>query len=155
MVVRRAARADYPSAAELLLELQGYHARLRPDVFAPARHALDPGDYGRLLDDPDAALFVADDGTVCGILVALLRDAGPADLFIGGRVAVVRQLFVSAGRRGSGIGAALMDAAERWARGRGASRLELNVWGDNASALDFYRGRNLGVACYRLMKPLR
>ncbi len=45
---------------------------------------------------------------------------------------------VASARRGTGLGAALMGAAEEWLRGAGAVKVQLMVRGSNAEAVAFY-----------------
>lgn len=62
-----------------------------------------------------------------------------AALFIAG-------LFVRPQARGEGIGAALMDHAEEFARDRGASVMVWTVWTRNTEAMAFYQ--HLGASFY-------
>jgi RimJ/RimL family protein N-acetyltransferase len=84
-----------------------------------------------------AAVFVADtDGTIVGRL-SISRDPHPGSE----HVADVG-LMVARGHRRRGAGTALMEAAERWARGAGVRKLELHVFPYNAAAIALYE--NLG-----------
>ena len=47
-------------------------------------------------------------------------------------------MLVAPGRRGRGIGTALMRAGLDWARARGAHKMELQVWPHNTSAIELY-----------------
>ncbi len=51
----------------------------------------------------------------------------------------ITALVVAAPRRGQGIGAALVAAAERWARQRGAAELRVRSRSERAGAHRFYR----------------
>ena len=67
------------------------------------------------------AVFVADDDGGCvGWIHVSIIDSLEND-----RHAEIRGLIVAAGRRGGGIGAALVDAAERWARARSCARVRV------------------------------
>ncbi len=83
---------------------------------------------------PDAALFVAevDGGPVVGRL-SLMRDPHPAS----GHVADLG-LMVAASHRRQGVGAALMTAAEHWARTARVRKLELHVFPHNDPAMRLY-----------------
>jgi RimJ/RimL family protein N-acetyltransferase len=82
---------------------------------------------------PDAAVFVAEDnGDVVGRL-SLSRDAHPAS----GHVADLG-LMVARNRRRQGIGLALMQEAEEWARRVGVRKLELHVFPHNVPAIALY-----------------
>jgi ribosomal protein S18 acetylase RimI-like enzyme len=53
--------------------------------------------------------------------------------------ALLEDLFVAEGARGSGLGRALLDRAVQEARERGCRRVELDVNDNNAAALALYR----------------
>ena len=56
-----------------------------------------------------------------------------------GRVAVIHLLAVAPGARGRGVGRALLRAAVREARSRGAWSLRLDAFDNNAPAISAYR----------------
>ena len=59
----------------------------------------------------------------------------------GGPSGLIEDVVVDRAWRGKGIGRALLDQAEAWARSQGASRVQLLADERNAPALDFYVGR--------------
>ncbi|WP_257387560.1 GNAT family N-acetyltransferase [Tahibacter caeni] len=128
--IRAAVAADAPALAGLLGQL-GYPT---DTTQAAARLA-------RLLADPQAAVFVAcRDGPVVGLAtvqahVALNRDAPAVQLTL---------LVVADGLRGSGIGRALVAAAEDWTRRHGAGRLVVTTASHRTGAHAFYE--RLGYA---------
>ena len=84
--------------------------------------------------DPNVAVFVAEtpDGVVGRLSIA--RDHNPYS-----RHVAELGLMVAAGVRRKGIGTALMEAAMRWARGAGITKLELTVFPHNEPAITLYR----------------
>ncbi|MGC5167248.1 GNAT family N-acetyltransferase [Luteimicrobium sp. DT211] len=71
---------------------------------------------------PDVVVLVAEEGdAVVGYLLAQLEPTFFAD----GPVAWVQEVMVRADRRGSGVGRALVRAAERWAQAGGAAYVSL------------------------------
>ncbi|TKX75075.1 GNAT family N-acetyltransferase [Halorubrum sp. GN11_10-6_MGM] len=66
----------------------------------------------------------------------------------------VSNLYVVPERRGEGIGAALLDAAERALAEAGADRVALEALADNDRARAFYADRGYGPHRVELMKPL-
>ena len=82
---------------------------------------------------PDAAVFVAEsNGGIVGRL-SISRDAHPASKHVADL-----GLMVSREHRRQGIGLALMEAAERWARESGVRKLELHVFPHNTPAIALY-----------------
>lgn len=80
----------------------------------------------------DAATFVAEraDGSLCGFVEVGSRPY--AEGCESSPVGYVEGWWVDADARRSGIGRALLDAAEAWARGRGYSEMGSDALLDNA-----------------------
>ena len=82
---------------------------------------------------PDAAVFVAEsNGGIVGRL-SISRDAHPASDHVADL-----GLMVSRAHRRQGIGLALMETAEQWAREAGVRKLELHVFPHNVPAIRLY-----------------
>ena len=83
---------------------------------------------------PDAALYVAEleGGELVGRL-SLMRDPHPSSSHVADL-----GLMVAASYRRRGIGSALLETAEGWARGAGISKLELHVFPHNGPAIALY-----------------
>nr|WP_294813130.1 GNAT family acetyltransferase [uncultured Sphingomonas sp.] len=95
-------------------------------------------------NDPKADFALAQGGAASTVLVA--REEGVAgSVMVGfdGHRGWVYYLAVSPEQRRTGLGRALMAAAEDWLRDRGAPKLQLMVREDNAAALDFYEALGL------------
>ena len=69
-------------------------------------------------------------------------------------VAFLYDIEVVAGRRGSGLGRALLAAVEAVARDAGASALELNVFGGNTAAISMYESSGYDVVTQQMRKAL-
>jgi RimJ/RimL family protein N-acetyltransferase len=82
---------------------------------------------------PDAAVFVADDeGAIVGRL-SVARDPHSAS-----RHVADLGLMVASSHRRRGIGRALLEQAEAWARDAGVRKLELHVFPWNEPAIRLY-----------------
>jgi RimJ/RimL family protein N-acetyltransferase len=82
-----------------------------------------------------AAVFVAvTNGTIIGRL-SIARDPHPASEHVADL-----GLMVAHDYRRLGAGTALMEEAERWARGVGVRKLELHVFPHNEAAIALYEG---------------
>ena len=122
--IRPATEADLGPMAELTTQL-GY--------------PVDPQALGERLADlrartADEVLVAVDgnDGPIAWVHVALLATLEASHL------AAINGLVVEEGRRSGGIGAALVDAAERWARGRGATAILVRSRSTRERAHRFY-----------------
>ena len=84
---------------------------------------------------PHAAVLVAEDeGTIVGRL-SIARDLHPASEHVGDV-----GLMVARDYRRRGVGKALMEGAEEWARSVGIRKLELHVFPHNEPAIALYEG---------------
>jgi len=101
---------------------------------------------------PGEELFVAvgEAGEPLGA-IALAPDA---DWFTGHPRAYVNLLAVDAAAEGRGVGRALMEHAERWARERGCLEVCLDVFAGNAGATAFYERLGYRPDHVRMAKPL-
>ena len=118
MVVRAAVPSDHVAIARLLGQL-GY----------PSTREETAARLEAVLARDDHAVFVADDGgSVCGwVHVLFTPRLEPPFVELGG-------LIVEESKRGSGVGRALIAAAEAWARHSGAPslRVRTNMVRENA-----------------------
>ena len=112
---------------------------------------------GRLGNSLEAArdgrtLLIAElDGRPAGF--AFLEPA--VDYFTGQADGHIGMVAVADSAEGRGVGAALMRAAEDWARGNGYPRLHLNVFRGNEHARRMYERLGYQVETLRYVKPLQ
>jgi ribosomal protein S18 acetylase RimI-like enzyme len=117
--------------------LETYAGRLPgPAVVAHCRRHHAAEAWRVVLSDPSTAAFVLEAPLGAPVGYALLTTAdlprqrdGDCEL---------RRIYVLRAWQGAGNGLALLESAAGEARARGASRLLLGVWGENARALAFY-----------------
>jgi len=69
-----------------------------------------------------------------------------------GATASIDGAFTVADRRGSGVAAALLGSAARWARERGAVRLGVDFEAANLLAARFWPSQGFRPAAYRLAR---
>jgi len=140
VTIRPATADDYDQLCEIISEVDALHRDHLSDIFrqpdGPARER----DYTLgLLADENVGLFIAEaGGELVGFVQVLLRDSPSSPFVRPRRFALVDALGVCQGHRRVGIGRTLMEEAERWARVKGATAIELNVWEFNVGALAFY-----------------
>jgi GNAT superfamily N-acetyltransferase len=88
--------------------------------------------------DTEATLLLAERDEHAVGYAMLTAGPGAATWDLGHRVVEVETLAVLAEERGSGVGAALMEAGRRWARERGARTMAVGLAHTNEGARRFY-----------------
>ena len=141
-----AAESDIPELCLLLSELFQQEAEFQADGELQARGLL------HILKEPAIGhIFVAkQDGRVVGML-SLLYSVSTA---LGGRVAWLEDMVVTAESRASGIGSALLRHALDFARQNGCLRVTLLTDHDNLAAQRFYECQGFGMSGMRPMRLL-
>ncbi|OFW96846.1 MAG: hypothetical protein A3D94_14285 [Alphaproteobacteria bacterium RIFCSPHIGHO2_12_FULL_66_14] len=152
--VRQATLRDYQALCALFEELDEFHRAARPDFFrrfdGPARTWEQVGQW---MAGPDSTILVAEDEVdVIGFAVLLPRPPSPFAGAAPRKVVVLDNLVVRADRRDRRIGRKLVAASMEWARGQGASHVELGVHAVNRHALRFYERLGFGVSVHWLSR---
>jgi GNAT superfamily N-acetyltransferase len=130
-VIRTATTADLAALVGLLDVLFSIEADFRPDRRRQRRG------LALMLEEPGRRVVLVAEraravvGMVSVQLVVSTAEGAPSGW--------LEDLVVVEEARRDGVGRALLLAAERWARSRGATRLQLLADGGNAPALRFYR----------------
>ena len=156
LCVRRAAIQDYSGLCALFEEVDTLHRRAHPGLFRKQRGPARDRQYlAALLAEATVAIFVAElEGQVVGLVHLLIEDAPDIPIFVPRRYAVIDDLVVRQDLAGAGIGRALMERAGDWARDRGASSMELNVFEFNQAARAFYERLGYHTVSRRMSKAL-
>jgi ribosomal protein S18 acetylase RimI-like enzyme len=141
VVVRAAERRDLPAIVEIYRSLGKHHAALDPTSYRVPEAEPVRDRFARVLEAQaaDDAHFVAEvGGQVVGQL-SLYAEAptGDGSIRLPRRAAEIG-IAVLDDWRGRGVGTALMEAAEAWARERGLDRLLLSVDTANVDAARLY-----------------
>ncbi len=151
VTIRPASDADEDALTAIYLDAARHHAAIDPEV-----HVV-PSDGDALTriraklanERLEVFVAVAAGGDAIGMLE--LERVEPPDT--GNMLRAIPNarlgIAVREGRRGEGIGAALMAFAERWAAKHGCDAIVLDMSSSNADALRFYR--RLGYRTYGLM----
>jgi RimJ/RimL family protein N-acetyltransferase len=142
--VRRAAPGDAPSLVELARAVGS-----EPEGWLIAdgewRSVSEERRYLRAVRrHPHAVVFVAESADGIVGRISLARDPHPASEHVADL-----GLMVELGHRRRGIGRALMEAAEEWARAVGILKLELHVFPYNHAAIALYESLGYEREGYR------
>jgi len=100
-------------------------------------------------------VFVAEaDGQMIGAVHLVIRETPDIPILVPRRYAMIDNLIVRQAFRRSGVGKALMEQAQRWARQKGAQQIELNVWEFNESAIAFYKTLGYKTSSSKMSKAV-
>ena len=144
-IIRVATIDDVEALADVYISSARHHVAIDPEFYVvpdrevvakDLRDALGTEDEGRVV-----RLVAEVDGSVVGSATVELRRPNAASM-LAPRVAAAVGVAVLEDRRGGGIGSRLMEAAEDWARQRGATLMMLDTSAANAEAVRFYKERH-------------
>jgi ribosomal protein S18 acetylase RimI-like enzyme len=152
MQVRAAGMADLPFVLGLAPRLAAFGLppwRAETHVVEAERRAL-----ARALEaaSPDGPVILAEDADGSRLGFAYLERQ--TDYFTGREHTHVSVLAVAHTAEGRGVGRALLDAAEAWARRHGDPFITLNVFSQNTRARAVYERLGYGPETLRYVKPL-
>jgi ribosomal protein S18 acetylase RimI-like enzyme len=155
--IRQATTDDYDALCAILNEADALHSRALPHIFRAPNGPARSRDYiASIIEDAHSALWVAERAQqLVGVLLASIRDARDTPILVPRRSAVVTDIAVLEAHRRTGIGQALMRAAEEWAILQGADEIQLHVWEFNQGARRFYDALGFCTASRMMSKPVR
>ncbi len=145
--IRAATTADVPAIVDLYYALSLEDARQRDpsvDLGWAGEHGVEH--FTQLVTGEASVCFVAQsDQATIGYLAGYTY--GPSD-FRPIKVAELQSMFVQAPWRGRQYGAQLVEAFVAWARGQGATRMQVTAYAANQRAIAFYQ--RVGFAPHQL-----
>jgi len=149
--IREATAEDRDFVLALVPELNSFGPppwRDVPHLVAVDDRVLRDALYGR---SPGAVVYIALDGGERLGFIHLVEE----DDYYAGPCGHIGDVVVSPSAQGRGVGKALMEAAERWARNRGYGMLSLNVFLINTRARAVYEALGYEPETMRYLKFLK
>ena len=136
MIIRKLTLLDYEAADRLMQHLHDMHFEARPDLYIAVEHPYPLEEYEeKVTSEQFISLAAEEDGEIIGVCFVELREKS---LMVELPVAVMNALCVDEAHQRKGIATKLFEEATKLARGAGAKRLDLMVWGFNDTARAFY-----------------
>lgn len=157
VALRRARLADHDAIGALLSQVDSMHRSALPWLFRePVGPARPLAEFEGLLAGPDSAVWVVPDSAdqPLGVAIGLMRPTTVHPLIRPARYGLLDVLVVDQAARGRGLGRALTQAFEAWARGQGAEWLEVKVYAFNEPARRAYDAQGYAPLALQLRKPL-
>ena len=148
MNVRFAKKNELGRINELRKQVNDIHVSGKPEVFKPGfTRELQEHIY-TIWDDPEQEIVIAEDeGVVCGFAV-LHHINKPENPFMFERDFLdIDEFGVDEKHRRKGVATAMIEFIREYAKEKGFSRIELNMWEFNQGALEFYEAA--GFRTYR------
>jgi ribosomal protein S18 acetylase RimI-like enzyme len=142
MEIREFRSDDAEDAARLYLQSAEHHTELDsdfyriPDLEAVVAYYEDLA--GEIKTEPLACFVAESDGNLVGTVEVRISDLPSRHSMLRPRYIGSVDIVVDPDRRHQGIGKALMQRAETWARDQGATSLMLDMLRANEQALAFY-----------------
>lgn len=148
--VRPATVADKQDVARLYIQLKEHHRELQP---TNPRYGVDDHHWAQVADDalrnPDVFVYVAEVGAQVAGFMKITYVQKPW-----GISCEIETMVVDKPRRGRGVGARLLDAAESAAREHGAKGLRVDVLIPNYEGREFYERAGFDAFAVRYGKPV-
>lgn len=137
--IRTAIKEDHPAIITIGFETQAIHAEAYPTIFRQGVSGIPLEYFTRTLASEDATVFVAEvEKQVVGYVFLNVHDTPPYEYLMPRRVTEISDIAVLKAYNSKGIGHQLFAASVEWAKARGATDLELQVWELNKNAITFY-----------------
>ena len=138
-MVRFAEEKDLPRVNEIRRLVNDLHVNGRPDLFKPGFCPEMQERVYEMWRSADSDVIVAErDGTICGMAAVEYLNKPESPYSKARKFYHVIEFGVDEACRRQGVGRELMDFIRADAKGRGFSRIELDMWTFNEAALKFY-----------------
>ena len=156
MNIRLATPADSSRLSSLTVDVQSLHAKHYPNVFKmPESDDFARSFFDDMLADPSVRIFIAEeDGDAVGCIVCKLVERPENPFTFAARTLLVDQISVLPSARGKGVGVALMKQAEELAKELNVQRIQLDSWGFNLNAHEFFEHMGFQKFNFRFWKYL-
>ena len=158
MIIRKLGPDDFEQVDRLMQQVHQIHLQARPDLFIPLTHPLPEKTYQEMISSDQAICLAAEccedaeqKNQIIGICFVSMRNHC---CMVDSLTAYMEDLCVDEHYRHLGVGHQLFEQAEKLAKEKGATRLDLMVWDFNHSTIDFYRAMGMTPQRYIFEKNL-
>lgn len=139
-MIRKAEEKDITRIMELLQQVHGIHAEIRPDIFIPGTTKYTVDELREILENEETPIFVAvNEADLCiGYAFCQLKEQPFSNNMVPFKSLFIDDLCVDEQTRGQHVGESLFEFVKEQAKKLGCYEVTLNVWSGNTSAEKFY-----------------
>lgn len=155
--IRPAVIRDYSSLCDLMKIVDQLHSDHFPDRYkVPEDNKVRSLEYIReTIVGPNSRIFIAESGKKpVGFIVVVVVETSDFPILVKRKFAVIDNIGVHPENRKQGLATALMNAAEGWAKEKGAQNMELNVYLFNTNAQFLYNKLGYSPISQKMSKIL-
>lgn len=143
VVIRPASTEDIEALCRLYGEFHEFHVRIVPDRLRSLEGSGNNSELisslKKIMGSDESAIFVAEvEGKTTGLAEVYLREDKANPAVVSHRYGHLQSLLVTDDLRKQGTGKKLVDAAETWAKEKGATEMRLDIWEFPEGPLRFY-----------------
>lgn len=137
-MIRPAQQKDIAQIGELYYELFDQMQKYEPE-YMKSSHPDQEFLQSIIGQENNFVAFVYEtDSEINGFVIAQMQDSPKDDCFVPQKCVYLMDIIVAPHKRGQGVGRALMQEIEKWAKEKGVDYLELNVLTTNEAAIQLY-----------------
>ena len=138
MKIRKAINEDLKDIAPMLVRTQDAHVRSYPERYVTITLEDAIESLALLINMDDGFWVAVEDKKIVGYVVTQFLESKGHKILRDRQHCYLQQIAVSASARGRGIGKRLLDQVTEECRRRGVVDIELDVWGFNSGAQEFF-----------------
>lgn len=155
MIIRKADKNDIQSIMNLLRQVLDVHASVRPDIFKSNTTKYTDEELYYIVTNPLTPVFVAEDeGEVLGHCFCKFIRFSKDNVLTDIKTLYIDDICVDEKARHKGVGKALYNFTQDFAKSENCYNITLNVWNGNESAIKFYEYLGLSVQKITMEKIL-
>jgi len=146
VTIRPASLSDRGTLCKLYHEFHEFHVLGVPERLLSLGEPLNTYEHSglyltleKIISNEDSVVFVAEAShQLVGFVEVYIRQDEPNPLKVSYRYGHLQSLMVKESFWRQGVGTRLLEAAQQWAREKGAAEIRLDTWEFEAGPLQFY-----------------
>lgn len=155
IILETAEKRDFNDINSIVKEGHDEHAEALPHIFKKVDPVMPEAYFHELMEDQNSEILVAkESGDIVGFAVMELSESPKFESLIPRKFAYINDFGIKRNYQRKGIGKFLFNECVEWAKVRGASSLDLNVWEFNKKAISFYEKYGMGSVSRKMTMPL-